>query len=119
MKYETNYYFYEENINGNFNNVEPHHYSIWTKEYPTPQNDLDILFECLEVERIGCKHVMVEKQVINMHTEEYVDSDEAVVTIDYLAYTNELSSFINWDKTNMPPIYKIDREKSKIIISDN
>ena len=119
MKYETNYYFYEENINGNFDNVEPHHYSIWTKKYPTPQNDLDILFECLEVERIGCKHVMVEKQVVNMHTKEYIDSDEAVVTIDYLAYTQELSPFINWDKTNMPPIYKIDREKSKITINDN
>ena len=117
-KFETNYYFYEENLNGNFKNVEPHHYSIWTTECPTPQNDLDVLFECLEIERIGCKHVMVEKTVTNINTGDYVDSDEAIVEIVYLAYTQELSSFIDWNKTNMPPIYKIDRDKSKIIIND-
>ena len=118
MKYETNYYFYEENINGNFDNVEPHHYSIWTKEYPTPQNDLDILFECLEIERIGCKHVMVEKpgEDENGH---YIDSDTAIVEIVYVAYTQELSPYIDWDiNSSLPPIYAIDREKSKIKINN-
>jgi hypothetical protein len=119
MKYNTDYNFYEENLNGNFDNVEPHEYSIWTDELPTAENDLDILFECLEIERIGSKHVMVEKTITDINTGEYIDSDEAIVKIDYLAYTQELSPFINWDKTNMPPIYKIDREKSKITINDN
>ena len=117
-KYKTNYSFYEENINGNFDNVEPHEYSISTVEYPTPENDLDVLFECLEVERVGCKHIMVEKTVEDENGE-YIDSDSAIVEIVYIAYTQELSSYFDWSLAKgMPPIYKIDREKSKITIEN-
>lgn len=118
-KYNTHYNFYEENLNGNFN-TEPHEYSIWTEEYPTAENDMDVLFECLEIENIGCKHVMVEKMITDKETGEYIDSDTAIVEIIYIAYTNELSSYINWDVAkNLPPIYKIDREKSKLIIHND
>lgn len=117
-KYKTNYSFYEENINGNFDNVEPHEYYILTPEHPTAENDLDVLFECLEVERISCKHIMVEKTIIDANTEEYIDSDEAIIDVIYLAYTQELSSYFDWNVAKgMPPIYKINREKSKIIIN--
>lgn len=117
-KYKTNYSFYEENINGNFDNVEPHEYSIFTTKYPTAENDIDVLFECLEIERIGCKHVMVEKTVENENGD-YVDSDTAIVEIVYVAYTQELSPYIDWDiDSSLPPIYAIDREKSKIKINN-
>lgn len=117
-KYKTNYSFYEENINGNFDNVEPHEYSISTIEHPTPENDLDVLFECLEIERIGCKHVMVEK-IIEDENGDYVDSDLTIIEIEYIAYTHELSSYINWNiASSLPPIYAIDREKSKIKINN-
>lgn len=116
--YRTNYSFYEENINGNFNNVEPYEYSILTEKHPTPQNDLDVLFECMEIERIGCKHIMVEK-IIEDKNGDYIDSDIAIVEIEYIAYTQELSPYIDWDiVSNLPPIYAIDREKSKIKINN-
>lgn len=123
--YKTEYFFYEENINGDF--VEqPHAHVIYTKEHPTPQNDLDVLFECIEVERINCKHLMVEKTIelvknILDNDGEYVDSDTAVVEIVYIAYTQELSPYIDWGlmSNETPPIYMVNREKSKVIIHDN
>lgn len=120
-KYKTNYSFYEENINGNFDNVEPHEYSISTVEYPTPENDLDVLFECLEAERIGATKLLVEKEIVKTikGETEYVDSDTAIIDIQCIAYTRELSPYINWELSNkVPPIYKINREKTKFTINN-
>jgi hypothetical protein len=119
--YRTNYSFYEENINGEFNNVEPYEYSILTEKHPTSQNDLDVLFECMEIERIGATKLLVEKEIVKTDKgeTEYVDSDTAIVDIQCIAYTRELSPYINWEVSNkVPPIYKVDREKTKFTINN-
>ena len=119
--YRTNYSFYEENINGNFDNVEPHEYSILTEKHPTSQNDLDILFECIEIDSIGAKKLLVEKEIVKIDKgeTEYVDSDTAIVDIQCIAYTGELTSYINWEISNkVPPIYQVDREKTKFTINN-
>ena len=120
-KYKTNYSFYEENINGNFDNVEPHEYSILTEKYPTSQNDLDILFECMEIESIDAKKLLVEKEIVKIDKgeTEYVDSDTAIIDIQCIAYTCELTPYINWKISNkVPPIYQVDREKTKFTINN-
>lgn len=112
--YETNFFIYERNLNGDYDNVEPYHYSINTENYPTGKNIKDIIFEACEIERIPDGKILVD--ITTDKDGEFVNHDESEFEITIIR-TAELSNFIKWDKCpNLPPIYKVDKEKSKLNI---
>lgn len=110
--YKTNFFIYERNLNGDYDKIIPYHYVLETSEYPIGDNINDIIFEACEIERIPDGTIMID--VTTEKDGEWFNHDEAEFEI-IIVRTNELSDFIMWDKCpNLPPIYKVDKEKSKI-----
>ena len=107
--YTTSIIFIEENLDGKFTS-HGHEYRVETNDPFSPSNFEDVLFQALEIERIysGCVLVRISKELDG----EYISSDECIVEVS-IELTSELSPFIDWRKSgSMPPIYKIDRDKS-------
>lgn len=110
--YKTDFFIYEKNLSGNYDSIEPHYYVLETEERPTGKNIEDIILQACEIERIPDQKILVDMTIDK--DGEYVDHDEEVFEISIFR-TNELSDYIDWEKCpNLPPIYKVDREKSKI-----
>lgn len=112
--YKTLITLYEKTIGGNFSS-HGYEYLVNTSTPFTQEDFEDILFEILEIERIYEGEIFVEiSQELN---EEYDKFDEVTIRIDNIALTKELSSYINWEVcSNLPPIYKIDRNNSSFSI---
>lgn len=109
--YITTFYFYEPSLDGSYN-TEPHEYIVMGDEKATNEQFKDIIFQCCEIERIYKGKMFVEIQITK--NGEYVDSDELEFKVN-IELTKSLSEFIRWEKCpNLPPIYSVDKEKSRI-----
>lgn len=111
--YTTSIIFIEENLDGKFTS-EGHEYRVETNEPFSHSSFEDILFQALEIERIysGCVLVQISKELDG----EYISSDECIVEV-HIKLTSELSPFIDWSRCgSLPPIYKINRDKSSYVL---
>lgn len=110
--YKTTFFIYEQNIVGDYVNVEPYEYRLETSEFPTNEDFKDIIFQACEIERIP--NVMISVDINTEKDGEFVNHDEFEFKLNIIRNKN-LSKYIRWDKCpNLPPIYEVDREKSKI-----
>ena len=105
---------YEQNLNGDYKNVEPYEYVMETKTNITGEEINEIIFQACEIERIPDGMIMVD---LTMEKDgEWYSHDEGEFEIS-IVRTDELSDYIDWEKCpKAPPIYKVDKEKSKLNI---
>lgn len=116
---------YEPMLNGGFEDTQPHEY-LWKSDHLITDEEFgkiknlifeDIIFQACEIERLSNGELCIEFNVEK--NDEFYDHEQIFIKVN-LIYTDELSEYIVWDKCpNLPPIYKIDREKSTIEILDD
>ena len=117
MEFKNYVNIYEPLLNGEFGDTEPHEYLLESDHKMTNEEFEDIIFQACEIERFSngnlCVNISIEKDG------DYYDSEEIFIAVN-IVKTNELSEYIVWDKCpTLPPIYKIDREKSIIEFLDD
>lgn len=117
MEFKNYVNIYEPLLNGEFGDTEPHEYLLEADHKMTNEEFKDIIFQACEIERFSngnlCVDITIEKN------DEFYNHEEIFIKIN-IVRTNELSEYIVWDKCpNLPPIYKVDREKSTIEVLDD
>ena len=117
MEFKNYVDFYEPLLSGEFGDTEPHEYLLESDHPITNKEFEDIIFQACEIERFSNGELYVD--IIIEKDNEFYDHEEIFINVN-LVYTDELSEYIVWDKCpNLPPIYKIDREKSTIEVLDD
>lgn len=110
--YKTTFFIYERNLDGDYVNIEPYCYVLETEKHLEGTSIDDIIFQACEIERIPDGIILIDATIEK--DGEWVNHDEAEFEIK-IVRTKERSNYINWEKCpNLPPIYKVDKEKSKI-----
>ena len=112
--YKTTFFIYERNLDGDYVNIEPYCYVLETEKHPEGTSINDIIFQACEIERIPDGTILIDATIEK--DGEWINHDEAEFEIK-IVRTKERSNYINWEKCpNLPPIYKVDKEKSKLNI---
>ena len=112
--YKTTFFIYERNLNGDYVNIEPYCYVLETEKHPEGTSIDDIIFQACEIERIPDGIILIDLTIEK--DGEWINHDEAEFEIK-IVRTKERSNYINWEKCpKLPPIYKVDKEKSTLNI---
>lgn len=113
--YITNVTITQEDLNGNFNNVEGHEYKSECNSLENAKASIkDIIWQSVELDGLS-GNCLVE--VTHEHQGEYADGDEFTIRVEKVVHTDEPSKFVNWEGKK-PHIFTVDREKSVVIIED-
>ena len=117
MEFKNYVDIYETLLNGEFGDTEPHEYLLESDHHITDKEIEDIIFQACEIERFSNGELCIELNVEK--DDEFYNHEQIFIKVN-LVHTDELSEYIVWDKCpTLPPIYKIDREKSTIEILDD
>lgn len=111
--FKTTFYISEPH-NGEYV-LDPYIYVLNTNHKPTWDDICNIIYQACEIERIKGRlyiDMIIEKD------DEYHDKEEFEVETQ-IKLLEELSDYINWVVCkSLPPIYKIDKQKSTIKVID-
>lgn len=112
--YKTTFFIYEKDLDGDYVNIKPYCYVLETEKHPEGTSIDNIIFQACEIESISDGIILID---ITIEKDgEWVNHDEAEFKIK-IVRKNELSDYIDWKKCpKAPPIYKVDKEKSKLNI---